>query len=1195
MAITLNDNVYSQSNKPQDAKYGPWGSVALATAGIPVVYRHLGLTVGIQQGSSVQEYWFKDGVQDLHLVLKQSTPQVVTVLGNVVEFSGVLGATKSFALPADAQKVLTVGVDHYAMLSYTDFVVDYAQSPPVLTILDPRVNPGLKYWGQVVSGSTSNPFSGTTIHPWAPGTYTEPLVYVDYQDQLYSLLSSVPRPFNSTDLLAELTAGSWQPVGGESTPAGLYPGVLTPLSVASGSLQLPDDFAGKIFTASSVYSNTPFRMPTLNETSVGKFFGLSVDSGSTQGVIGPGVNGNQTTWDQVQNTELVFYIIRKYPYGSGLFYYRPVRIGGNGFNKVDKVNGLGLSQNSFTTAEKTKLAGLSSTGGLSFEMPVVALGLSHYTPQYGYTLPTPLGGNRYVINGVGPGQIYIPAALPEDEGKIFAITGDQSPRLVQPYAQLGRRLEPTSGSVETFYYSVEKLTNINTGVVTYGARFLFSSEPRYFENIFRGPNDFVSLKTILNSISGSLTSVEGAHYDLQNYVYGNVEPRLDALENQRSNEIGSVDAFQTQFIHNEEEIRPGVEYTVLRPLPAPGLIGETLVSAQGAADQFDLLITDVEFRTYYTDNGIEVRVFFRQLVEDTLLLVTDNFNFSGSFAPGQLVTTYSYGTASATHLYYGDGSYGNGVAYEFEVTIPTQQVYGHANAVGTFHRVGDEVVMETACIGGLPGIFRYDLRTDIATPAVDAVLSETVTREELLLRFADGVDPVVGKTYIITRALSNVGPLVQWPEADPTDVDTFNQRFADITLTFEEAFEKGAPVLYVYLQFTPLLGDALHVSVADNNNNVSVIGNVYPGNEVASNAVGNMFGFEESGTLRFALGGDGTIYTMAFTTPAQGAPPVVALPEVTTELRRVGAELIGEVATLAGVAGVVRYNLTTNITTAFGSDVEVVSYQVLQQRHITDLLPVPLGRTYQVIRNEPAMIGALVPAGNWTQGDEDYFYAQFANIQFVYIPTGSGTYDLQITYDSLEGEPLRVGSVQVDSGDIVSGGIAENTLQYFELSSFNGPSSVLAKTTRTPWTRPAVTGRLTQVDEYIVIEAGVVDQQPGLVRYVLNSNDTSEDYYNFEGVDNGVITIPAPHQLARNIRVTPDNGTPYNALMGLMSERVRFFARPNETVTFTDGTNMQMNDQLGYPFTFSGIYSYIEFENRGSDMWVEVARNYYGT
>ena len=55
-----------------DVRYGPWTSVLNANTNVPLEVRDLGLTVGIINNNSVDEYWYKDGITDSDLILKSS-------------------------------------------------------------------------------------------------------------------------------------------------------------------------------------------------------------------------------------------------------------------------------------------------------------------------------------------------------------------------------------------------------------------------------------------------------------------------------------------------------------------------------------------------------------------------------------------------------------------------------------------------------------------------------------------------------------------------------------------------------------------------------------------------------------------------------------------------------------------------------------------------------------------------------------------------------------------------------------------------------------------------------------------------------------------------------------------------------------------------------------------------------------------
>jgi hypothetical protein len=56
-----------------DARFGPWSSVSDAIANITIEDRELGLTIGVSGIDGLSEYWFKNGISDGDLVLKDTT------------------------------------------------------------------------------------------------------------------------------------------------------------------------------------------------------------------------------------------------------------------------------------------------------------------------------------------------------------------------------------------------------------------------------------------------------------------------------------------------------------------------------------------------------------------------------------------------------------------------------------------------------------------------------------------------------------------------------------------------------------------------------------------------------------------------------------------------------------------------------------------------------------------------------------------------------------------------------------------------------------------------------------------------------------------------------------------------------------------------------------------------------------------
>ena len=67
MPIDFNDNLQIRAPKPIDDRYGPWETIEEGLINVPYPYRHIKLTLNI----AGVEYWFKDGLEDLDLIVKE--------------------------------------------------------------------------------------------------------------------------------------------------------------------------------------------------------------------------------------------------------------------------------------------------------------------------------------------------------------------------------------------------------------------------------------------------------------------------------------------------------------------------------------------------------------------------------------------------------------------------------------------------------------------------------------------------------------------------------------------------------------------------------------------------------------------------------------------------------------------------------------------------------------------------------------------------------------------------------------------------------------------------------------------------------------------------------------------------------------------------------------------------------------------
>ena len=84
--IELSAGIVVGSNKPVDAKFGPYSSTSSALLDIGSTLRYQGLTIGIENAGQIIEYWFRDGISDLNLIPKTTG---ATGMGGI----GATGAT----------------------------------------------------------------------------------------------------------------------------------------------------------------------------------------------------------------------------------------------------------------------------------------------------------------------------------------------------------------------------------------------------------------------------------------------------------------------------------------------------------------------------------------------------------------------------------------------------------------------------------------------------------------------------------------------------------------------------------------------------------------------------------------------------------------------------------------------------------------------------------------------------------------------------------------------------------------------------------------------------------------------------------------------------------------------------------------------------------------------------------------------
>ena len=127
MAIILNDNLSIQAPKAADSRYGPHADTATAIAAVISANRYQGLVVGITSGSSVVEYWWRDGTADGNLIIKvDSTAN--TAINNA---NAAFDKANTANITAQAAFTFANTVNVYAYSAYS--TANSAQSNTVIT------------------------------------------------------------------------------------------------------------------------------------------------------------------------------------------------------------------------------------------------------------------------------------------------------------------------------------------------------------------------------------------------------------------------------------------------------------------------------------------------------------------------------------------------------------------------------------------------------------------------------------------------------------------------------------------------------------------------------------------------------------------------------------------------------------------------------------------------------------------------------------------------------------------------------------------------------------------------------------------------------------------------------------------------------------------------------------------------------
>ena len=186
--IELSAGIVVGANKPVDAKFGPYASTAAALADIGLTLRYKGLTVGIETGGQVTEYWFRDGVANSDLVEKITPLEAENIIGLsdfiIASAPGLsitttvhtaTGATDTYSVnglaSSDPAHVL-VQLNGVTQTPVTDYLIDY---PNGLIIFDGIPASGTQIALTALGLRTVQPPVDPTLYRYASDTSSDGL------------------------------------------------------------------------------------------------------------------------------------------------------------------------------------------------------------------------------------------------------------------------------------------------------------------------------------------------------------------------------------------------------------------------------------------------------------------------------------------------------------------------------------------------------------------------------------------------------------------------------------------------------------------------------------------------------------------------------------------------------------------------------------------------------------------------------------------------------------------------------------------------------------------------------------------------------------------------------------------------------------------------------------------------------------
>src|ERR1035437_6345480 len=203
--IILNDNIRINAGKPVDVKYLSSGntayiSVSAVNTAITVPERYNGLTVNINN----DEYWYKTGLTNTSLVLKQSgtisstnsitgATNGITVSGQIVKLGGTLTGATTILLNVGSSLIFTDNRTAKAGIQYGgDYTSGFTTNSLVTkgyVLSLSSISSGSGERITKLINKTSHGFNVKDVIGWSGGTYNKAIANGAYDGEVIGIVS----------------------------------------------------------------------------------------------------------------------------------------------------------------------------------------------------------------------------------------------------------------------------------------------------------------------------------------------------------------------------------------------------------------------------------------------------------------------------------------------------------------------------------------------------------------------------------------------------------------------------------------------------------------------------------------------------------------------------------------------------------------------------------------------------------------------------------------------------------------------------------------------------------------------------------------------------------------------------------------------------------------------------------------------